>query len=350
MRPMADGGEGTAEVISKSLEMDVMKVQAPDLLGKKTDVHIHWQNTRRVALVECAELLGVTRTVAKTNTLMKSNSCGIGRALLSCLELRPKEIWLGVGGTMTADAGWGIAHILGLRAYDERGNALDPCLSNILKIHKVVKSEVPEHFSKCRVVALCDVNAPAQGPGVCLESFLLQKGAQAVQLPEISKLVTILWSHFKSVCPNLSELDAPYTGAGGGMILGLQTMFPNFVAELGARKVAQATALGANLQNAQVAICGEGTLDESSFYGKASSVVSQLANDHHVRVFGVFGRIEPKLELASGVGFKERLGAHKMYTILENEPHLPVGELCRLSRHRFHEIGAKIATELELLT
>jgi glycerate 2-kinase len=160
LRPMADGGEGTAAILSASLGMEALKLTAQDLTGKATEAHIHWQNGRRLALLETAELLGIARVMGKPTNILKTNSAGIGRALLKSLELRPQEVWVGVGGTLTADAGWGLAHILGLRAFDSRGNILDPVLSNVEKIDRMETKEVPALLQRLRVTALCDVNAP----------------------------------------------------------------------------------------------------------------------------------------------------------------------------------------------
>jgi glycerate kinase len=345
IRPMADGGDGTADILASALGLEAMRVTVPDLHGKMTEARVHWQNTRRLALVESAEVLGVGRSMARRHELAQAHSGGLGRLLLRAFDLRPHEVWIGVGGTMTADAGWGLAHTLGLRALDAEGQVVEPLLTNVDRIDRFVAAEVPEFYRKTRITLLCDVNAPAEGAGVNLSSFLPQKGAGPEEVARVQRAVTTLWAHLRRVNPALPGLDEAYTGAGGGLVLGLQALFPQARLELGARKVAQATALGPSLQAADFAVCGEGRLDESTFYGKVASVVSQLAHEQHARVFGVFGSVEAHEGQTSDV--RARLGAHTLYPLFDDVPHMPVQELARLSRTRFHEIGSRIAHDVE---
>ncbi|MCA2959822.1 MAG: glycerate kinase [Silvanigrellales bacterium] len=346
IRPMADGGDGTAAILTDALGLEGMRVSVPDLLGKMTEVQVHWQNTRRLALVESADVIGVARAMARHHSLQRAHSGGLGRLLLRAFDLRPQEIWIGVGGTMTADAGWGLAHTLGLRALDAHGNVVEPALANVPLIDHFVAQDVPEFFRKTRIVALCDVNAPAQGAAVSLASFLPQKGASPADADLIQKQVTTLWTHLRKVNPQLSSLEDAYTGAGGGLVLGLQAVFPQLRLELGARKVAQATALGPSLQAADFAVCGEGRFDDSTFYGKAAAVVSQLGSEHQARIVGVFGSIA--MQGAAREGARTRLGAETLHALFdEGQAHLSLQELSKASRARFVEIGLRIAHDAE---
>lgn len=349
LRPMADGGDGTASVLAPALGFEAMTVPVPELHGKMIHAHVQWQNARRIALVESAEVLGQQgqgRAAAKPESLAGTHSGGLGRLLMRAFDLRPQEIWIGVGGTLTADGGWGLAHTLGLRAVDAEGRVVEPALANVDRIERFVPPEGgPEFFRKTRIVALCDVNAPVRGAGVSLASFLPQKGADAPLSEAIVRQVTTLWTHFRNVNPALSSLEDAFTGAGGGLVLGLQALFPHLRVELGARKIAQATALGPSLQAADFAVCGEGCLDETTFYGKASHVVSQLAHEHHARVIGVFGRIESG-DHGSG-SLRQRLGADTVHTLFPGGEHHPLPEMVKLSKARFHDLGARIAHEAE---
>jgi len=345
LRPMADGGEGTARILSAALGLETLRVPLPDLAGKTSEAFVHWQNARRIAIVESAEVLGAARAGGWTPgvPLQESHSGSLGRLLLRALDLRPQEIWIGIGGTLTADGGWGLAHAFGLRAVDATGRTVEPALANVDNIDHFLPYQPPEFFRKTRFVALCDVDAPALGHGVSLAHFLPQKGVTgADEIALTVKRISTLWSHLRRVNPDLAALEDPYTGAGGGLVLGLQTLFPQLRIELGARKVAQTTALGASLQLADFAVCGEGGFDMSTHYGKASSVVSRLAHEHHGRVLGVFGHMEES-ERATGAA---RLGCEKVFSLFEKKSTLPLPELARLSQKRFAEIGSLIAQEI----
>lgn len=73
-RPMADGGEGSASILAAVLGLEAMRVDVHDLLGKKVEANIYWQNTRRLAVIESAEVLGVSRSlISEDNFSCKYN-------------------------------------------------------------------------------------------------------------------------------------------------------------------------------------------------------------------------------------------------------------------------------------
>lgn len=344
LRPMADGGEGSAAILQATMGLEARRVEVPDLLNRPTEAHVYWQPSRRLVVLESASVLGSTPSLAREEALHISNTKGLGRLLQKALELRPLEIWLGIGGTLTADAGWGLASLFGLIATDAEGASLEPCLANMDKIAHLALSEPSELLKKTKVIALCDVNAPAVGGHVSLSSFLAQKGAQPSSIAEIEKKITTFWGRLRTVAPQLPKLEDAFMGAGGGLCLGLAAVIPNLQIELGSRRIAQAIALGPSLQRADLVVCGEGCLDEQTLYGKAASTVSQIASEHQTRLMGVFGRISGDgAQLCQSLGLSDALC---LTTAAQSTLSLP--ELARVGRSRFHDIGIEIAHRLEV--
>lgn len=341
-RPMADGGEGSASLIAAHLGMESMRVEVSDLLGRPTEANIYWQNVRRLAVLESAEVLGNAKSLATEEILLESNTWGFGRLLQRTFPLRPQEVWLCIGGTLTADAGWGIASAFGLSAYDEQGNRLRPCIENMSKIRSFQKEDLPDYMKKCRIHALCDVNAPAKGPGVTLTSFLRQKGAKDATIPYIEKQILHFWNVLKHDFPQIPRLEDAFTGAGGGICLGLSAVFPNLKIEMGSKKIAKAIALAPSFSGSDLIVCGEGSLDDLTLYGKAVSTVSQLAlkNDH--KLIGVFGNVtKNKQEL------KSKLGLTEIMTIIEDgHAGFTANELMKNSKIKLYHIGQEIADKL----
>lgn len=345
IRPMADGGDGTAAILAHYMGLEAMRVEVPDLYGKPTEAHIYWQNSRRVAIIETAELLGSARAVAHRSDTLKASTIGIGQLIKKAFDLRPIEIWIAVGGTMTVDGGWGLAQVFGLRAQDLEGNDLPPSLANASKINVITRGTLPEFMLKTKITALCDVRAPAVGEGVTLADFLPQKGVHADQIPQIQEALKVFWGHLQKSNPFVPNLESPFTGAGGGLCLGLSAIFPNFSMELGASRIARVAALGQCFQGADLAICGEGCLDDQTLAGKAPQIVSQVAREHGVRVAGVFGRISGQQNQ-----LLKDLGVNDSFVITGHQLMHASTELTRLSKQRFHEIGIEIAHLVEALT
>lgn len=345
LRPMADGGDGSSSIISSYLGLEAMRVEVPDLYGKPVEAHIYWHNSRRVAVIETAELLGTSRTIAHKSESLKATTIGLGLLLKKAFDLRPQEIWIAVGGTMTVDGGWGLAQAFGLKAQDIEGADLTPSLLNAQRISVVTRSQLPEFMLKTKIIALCDVNAPALGSSISLADFLVQKGISTEQIPEIQQLLKVFWSHVQKSNPFIPSLDAPFTGAGGGICLGLAAIFPNFSMELGASKIARVAALAQSFQGADLAVCGEGCLDQQTLAGKAPSIVAQIAKEHGVRLAGVFGRIA-----GDQSQLIKELGLTDSFVITDTQLMHSSAELARLSKVRFHEIGIEIAHIVENLS
>jgi glycerate kinase len=348
LRPMADGGDGTAAILSTYMGLEAMRVEVPDLYGKPTEAHIYWQNSRRVAIIESAEILGASHAVAHRSDTLQASTTGLGLLIRKAFDLRPSEIWIGVGGTLTVDGGWGLAQVFGLKAQDQNNKDLQGSLVNAALINVITRQPLPEYMLKTKIVALCDVQAPAIGAGsstpdgVTLADFLPQKGLAAKEVPEVIQAIRTFWTHLQKTNPFIPNLESPFTGAGGGLCLGLAAIFPNFSMELGASRIARVAALAQCTQGAEWVICGEGCLDRQTLSGKAPMIVSQIARDHGARVVGVFGRIS-----GDANSLLKELGISQHFTITGQQLTYASSELARLSKSRFHDIGFEIAHLVE---
>ncbi|APJ02986.1 glycerate kinase [Silvanigrella aquatica] len=341
-RPMADGGEGSAALLAASLGMESLRVEVSDLLGRTTEANVYWQNARRLAVLESAEILGNAKSLATEEGLLNSNTWGFGRLLQKAFPLRPQEVWLCIGGTLTADAGWGFASAFGLSAYDDLGNRLKPCIENMHKIKTFQQEDLPEYMKKCRITALCDVNAPAKGAGVSLASFLKQKGASDNNIPYVEKQIFHFWNSLKNYCPTIPRLEDAFTGAGGGICISLSAVFPNLKIEMGSKKIAKAIALAPSFSGSDLIVCGEGSLDDLTLYGKVVSTVSDLAIQNHHKLIGIFGKVtKNKQEL------KSKLGLSEIITLIE-EGHtgLTANELMKNSKIKLYHIGQDLADKI----
>lgn len=342
IRAMADGGDGTAATLTTYMGLEAMRVEVPDLYGKPTDGHIYWHNSRRIAVIETAELLGSARAVAHRSDTLKATTAGLGQLIKRAFDLRPSEIWIAVGGTMTVDAGWGVAQAFGLRAQDSDGIDVQASLANAGNVSFITRHPLPEFMMKTKIVALCDVQAPVFGPDVQLADFLPQKGVSSDQIPSIEHSIKMFWSHLQRSNPFIPNLENPFTGSGGGLCLGLAAIFPNFSMELGAARVARVAALAQSFQGADLVVCGEGCLDKQTLSGKAPQVVARIAKEHGVRVAGVFGRITGDQHQ-----LLKELGVNESFVITGQQMMHASSELTKLSKSRFHEIGIEIAHLVE---
>lgn len=343
LRPLSNGCAGMSEVLKPAMGLESMRVEAPDLFGRRTDAHLHYQAARRLVVIESSELLGASRAIAQTQNLSTASSAGVGTLLMRAMELRPSEIWLSVGGNLCPDLGWGLLDLFGVQALDAAGERIQPCFANLTRVRSLRPGEgVPALFQKIRITVLCESEAPAAQGSPQPLAAALARAVDSVDPSEAQRLLTASWSALRSLKAHIPRDEDAYMGAGLGLPASLAALFPNVKFELGARQVARATALQSSLPGAALVVCGEGALDESTLYGKSPLVVAQLARECHAPVVGLFARCS-----ADAQELARRAGIPRIITLFESPPDVATSDLVRFTRQKLLDAGAELAQSLE---
>lgn len=213
--------------------------------------------------------------------LIQRTSRNVGRRLREAVATG-RHVYIGVGGTNTADGGAGMLAELGFRFYDGAGMPIeDPAPERISQ--SLVRIEVPEiQLSKC-ITALCDVRATLCGPGLSALDFIVQKGAQ----PGDEEIIASALMRLKNVCGP----EGLYAGAGGGIGYALESV-------LGVRCVSGADfMLGRSLAGygkaPDLIITGEGRVDAQTGGGKLVDTVVRYGAAHGIPVVIFAGKVDP---------------------------------------------------------
>ena len=118
--PLADGGEGTVEVLLQGLDGEVRESQVTGPLGNA--VNATWaildhkeKEGAKTALIEFAAASGLDLVAVDQRDPAVSTSFGTGELIREALDLGVTQIILGLGGSATNDAGAGIAQALGAK-------------------------------------------------------------------------------------------------------------------------------------------------------------------------------------------------------------------------------------------
>ena len=341
IRPVFDGGEGTSEALAGFISMDPRTVACENIAGQSINTTIYWLGDRRLALIESSQVLR-TELPWTRDDFLRSSSWVLGKHIHRALELRPKDLWLACGGTLTADAGWGVACSFGIDGLDESGRVLEPSVSNMSRIARVQVRGQNGIFERSALTLLCDVNAPLVAPGgVSLRTFLRQKGAA----PGDEEGIVRGAMHFREALdaaglPVLAA-DAPFGGAAGGLAIGLGAVNSHMTCMPGAQLFMRVAAMRAAIAEADLVVCGEGRLDESTLYGKSPFAVAQLARELHVPAVGIFGNVADR-RLVDALGLR---AAHIVDpTSSDTDPRQDAGWRDRLKGRRAQlvEIGRSI--------
>jgi len=304
---VADGGEGTAEVICKARGGEWVTCHARGPLGNPIEARYAWLSENASAVIEMSEAAGLRALKDGVRDVLRANTFGVGEMLLDGAKRGAREIIVGVGGSVTNDGGFGMARALGFRFLTgereiENGGPAE--LIGLARIEAPVAAGVspattlksePASASggplQIRIVAACDVKNPLLGQNGATLTFGPQKGATPDELEILERALTRLAD---TVTHELGcdFRNNPGAGAAGGLGFGLMS-FCSGELRPGFDVVADAVELEEKIRRADVVITGEGKLDRQTLEGKAPAGVARLARKFGKRVFAVVGRAAP---------------------------------------------------------
>ena len=281
MLPQADGGEGTVEVLYHAQGGRLHLHPVPDPLGRP--VQARWlQLTDGSALIESAACIGLPLLREKERDPLLLRSDGLGMLLRHLHERGYTDVYCGLGGTATNDAGFGLASALGadiqLRTASP-GNVRE-ALAAVTSIHAP--------FAEARhLTALADVINPLCGPQGATAVYGPQKGIPEQDIQEWDQAV----AHFASVaCRDVCPVDtsAPGMGAAGGLGFAL-ACFAGAPIVSGADFVRRHSGFEDAVAHADLVITGEGRIDAQSAQGKVLGGICRAAAEHEIPVAAFCG-------------------------------------------------------------
>src|SRR6185437_5567034 len=94
--PVADGGEGTADVIRQACGGEEVKCAAHDALGREIDGNYVWLGDRATAVMEMSAAAGMWRIVPEERDLLRADTFGVGEMIRDAARRGAKEILIGL--------------------------------------------------------------------------------------------------------------------------------------------------------------------------------------------------------------------------------------------------------------
>lgn len=285
--PMADGGDGFAEVLKYYLGTVSQPVASVDPLGRRISSSYEWRGEDRTAIIEVASCSGLVMLSKEERNPLITSTYGTGIEIKHAIENGANKIILGVGGSSTNDAGMGILCALGFSFYDADDNPLHPCGESLLHVRKI---SPPPSLPPVPFVVACDVNNPLHGPDGAACIFAPQKGANPEQVELLDKGL----KQFAGIIKQHTGRDVSTfhgAGAAGGIPAGLKAYLNVDLIE-GTKLIIEASAIKKVLQDADIIVTGEGKLDQQSFMGKAIAAMTSIARERNIPVVGVCGKLE----------------------------------------------------------
>ncbi len=307
LKPMADGGEGTAETIRAACNGIWI---SHEVMGPLPEMRVHapfvWLEKERIALIEMARASGITLLTPEQLNPLKTTTFGTGQLIQKAVEKGARKILLAIGGSATIDMGVGAAMALGWRFLDAEGKPTGLGGEELEKIEKIIP---PQHAFPCPVTVLSDVTNPLCGPNGAAEVFGPQKGAT----PQIVKRLDAAMKRLSGLVKHqigMDIADLPGAGAAGGLGAGAVT-FMNAEIVSGIEAVMDITGLKNELSNADWIITGEGKFDRQSLQGKVVWGILRAAQKTKARVAVLAGKVELEKSEYMPLGIVAALGMKK---------------------------------------
>jgi len=288
--PLADGGDGTIEVVNYYLKGETIKIKVNNPLSKSVLASYLYSNTSKIAFIEMAEASGMKLLKPEDQNCMYTTTFGTGQLILHAINKGAKHIILGIGGSATNDCGIGMANALGYRFLDKNNNEIEAIGSELTYITKIDDSLVDERLKNIKFQIACDVTNPLYGPNGAAYVYAKQKGATEEDISYLDyglrSFSKVLDKHF-----NLQTQQIQGAGAGGGMGAGT-VAFLNGKLLPGIDVIKQIASFDTKIKNADWIITGEGKLDVQTLSGKALSGVLSSANKNKIKVAAFCGSID----------------------------------------------------------
>jgi glycerate kinase len=312
--PLADGGDGTAEVLQDRLGASRMKATVSDPLFRPILTDFLFDEDSGLAFIEMAQASGYALLRAEERNPLFTTSFGTGELIHCAIKAEAKRLIIGLGGSATNDAGTGMAAALGYRFLDKNGTEVSPVGKNLQKIRSI-EAPAENPLRGIQVDLACDVANPFFGEMGAAYVYGPQKGAN----PREVELLDQGLRSFAALVKNELNLDLqniPGAGAAGG-IGGGAVAFLGAQHRSGIELVKELLDFDASLKDADWVISGEGALDEQSFYGKTIQGVTDSAQKRGVPVAVFCGHLDLAETKRKEVGIAYATSINKPHQSLE---------------------------------
>lgn len=290
--PVADGGDGMARAVLASMGGIWKGAVVSDAMGHPVlGGYALVGEDRKMAVIEMAEASGLWRMDEGELDPWKASTFGTGELIKEAIKQGVDKILLGIGGSATNDAGTGMAQELGYRFLNEAGEEIAEMPEGMEEIHHINREKA---IALPQITVACDVNNPLLGERGCTRAYGAQKGIESGDVERFEKGL----QQIAEVVERDLECDyrnKPGAGAAGGLGFGALAFLDAELKE-GFPLVAEEIGLREEIEQADLVITGEGSLDDQSLDGKAPVGVARLAKKLGKPVAIFAGKIDQEMD------------------------------------------------------
>ena len=300
IRPLADGGEGTAYALTLGMGGEWITTSATGPLGDKISCNYGIIRSSKTAIIEMSAAAGITLIPDSQRNPMYTTTYGVGEMILDAIRKGCRRFIVGIGGSATNDGGIGMLQALGYGMLDKNGHQVSYGAKGLSELESITDENVVPELAECTFKIACDVSNTLCGEQGCSAVFGPQKGADPSMIMQMDKWLSYYAALAKEKFPKANIRQAG-TGAAGGLGFAFLT-FTNAVLESGIKIVLDETHLEDDVRSSDIVITGEGRLDGQTVMGKAPIGVTNLAKKYGKTVIAFSGCVTSDAKLCNEAG------------------------------------------------
>ena len=286
--PVADGGDGTAELLIAYLHATIITKKATDPLGRQINTYYGLKGD--TAILELAAVSGLQLLNPGEYDPLRATSYGTGELIADAVANGARKIILCIGGSATVDGALGILRALGVQFTDGEGDEIIYPYQMVSLADYSIRADSP--LTQLEIRILCDVRNRLLGEQGAAAVFGPQKGASQDDVVELEKALTQL----RNIVLMKSSKDinaVTHGGASGGVAAGMYGI-ANASLMNGIDYFLEISGFARELAGALCVITGEGSIDEQTLEGKAPFGVAMNARKYGVPVIALGGVVPEK--------------------------------------------------------
>lgn len=287
VRPLADGGEGTAYALTTGMGGDWITMEATGPLGKPAPCSYGIIRDSKTAIIEMSAAAGITLVPEAERNPMHTTTYGVGEMIADAIKRGCRKFLIGIGGSATNDGGIGMLQALGFGFLTKEGEQVPFGAKGLSVLDRITNDHVIPELAGCSFKIACDVTNPLCGDQGCSAVYGPQKGADSTMITQMDQWLSDYVLISRKVYPN-ADSNHPGTGAAGGLGFAFLT-FTNAILASGITIVLDETHLVNDIMDSDLVITGEGCLDGQTVMGKAPIGVARLAKEHEKPVIAFCG-------------------------------------------------------------
>jgi glycerate 2-kinase len=294
--PMSDGGDGFGNVLSRLLNAHRRRALVLDASHAPCCARWWWAAPEQTAVIESAGVIGLAMLPIDRRRPLELDTTGLGQLLLAVAKAGCRRCLVGIGGSATNDGGFGMARALGWQFFDHADVPILQWL-DLARVHRISPPR-PAPLRGLRITVAVDVQNPLLGPKGATRVYGPQKGLDPDDLSRAEMALRQLAKVWRKYSGR-DHAKEPGAGAAGGLGFGLMA-FVRARPVPGSELFARHAGLHQRLQQADLVLTGEGSIDSSSLMGKGVGDIARRCRQLQLPCIGLAGVLKDLPALRRG--------------------------------------------------